>query len=1549
MAVINGALGKLENLFNFLTPLVEDEEDNNENRKRRKLSYDLVGQQNYVEENGSNQKPIARCKSTVQFPITFYNVDKQLLKESALLLDKYNEKQALTVEWCYTKLIDSTFASMKIISLESAEIVVEHECVVRAEQFKEDLTEACETETDLFVALVYASSTGLVTVSNIKIRSSANTFDRNQEPMNLHLDLAYSMDPAHKKKASKLICALSKKLKIKTLPASTHAKKQLGGIENIPSRSLNRSTKVENKFMGAKTRKEAGSAGITDINVKVENYKGSEASLASSTSMNTKAIPVYIQALNLIETVTTKTPQSEQSTIPIDNSVEQFYAFLQPEVSKMHLRQYTSPEVIATLTPFQTQNTQWMISREAHYVNGDGVVKANPFVYRELPLLYAGEHQTSTTGNYTNLMTDATSTDRKAISDLIDRSYRGGILADEMGLGKTISVLSLVAKHKYNPSDLYHPKEDDFPNLTVVRSTLIIAPGSIVNQWKSEIEKHAPSLKVLVYEGRRKDPTIQPYDFAEYDIVLTHYEAFTSEIHYTKPPPKRPRRSGVEYKREFMISPLVATLWFRCILDEAQMIEAPLTRVSSVAKLIPRWYSWAVTGTPMKRDFNDLYGLYDFLSLEETLNREKDFRLLCTDPRYRTIFYNFAKTTIRRNAKYMLENQIHIPEQHRHVVRIPFTQIEQHYYDDLWRACRTALRLEWLDSINWTLPPNASQQTINDFDAIQTRMRTWLLALRQNCVHPSIITNTSMKLSVSANVNNKKFQSLDEVLMDMGKSAKTALDDNQYSYYKMQLKYGGMFELLKQFDRAAKVYLKYIPSVQEIVKDNIKELADHCKLKNQEKGREYAEGTSSLVTLRDADNEEKEIKDDRVSVLLSQRLSKWRMLLHQYYFFLAGVYHAIENQEQEDYYYSEASAIRRQLLEPNALNVKTYTEEMLKAAARIEANDELKCGSRSISFDFLQKISYDDDEDSDDDEPFDIVKDQLKNDEPNNFREGSQRKADLNLLWNVKYIGGQLDDQLEKILFLRSKIIPILSKPLVDNDANDEVTGNEYEESLEQQELCEIYLSAYQNLLKDRRFIVKGIVAPLSDLSDSDWDNGEFVSERGRRIEANEKSFRKQIMFPGTFHIECLKDIEVSLRGLRRKIAEYPDMHEIEDLLKKEHDHIRSHIPLQTKLIDLLDTDFRRISQLFNGRIAYYKYLQAISDTLVEWNDPNPARQLSKIEIQSEKVLEMISQSRSRAMYFKTLIEEQKKLDTEVENKKPKDCLICQEPFEKGIITYCGHTSCVECGIRWFKSSKRCHTCNATVKMNEWYNISYKKIEMHNKEDINPVRSSCTSSSSLACINNVNTDNQVELHSLIQKIGRQKIVEGQGAKLDSILRHIKYIKVTTQGKCVVFSQWTKVLEMLSLGLKRNGIKYVQLNSGSSTNKNTVTKFQNDPDISVILLHARSQSSGLTLVAAQTVFIVEPVLNESMEKQAINRIHRIGQKKETNVFWYIVQDTIEERIQKIHDLRRDHSKDHYMNNNEHHQLSKLSDGGGEFVADDDLRRCFTCDESYALRL
>lgn len=157
------------------------------------------------------------------------------------------------------------------------------------------------------------------------------------------------------------------------------------------------------------------------------------------------------------------------------------------------------------------------------------------------------------------------------------------------------------------------------------------------------------------------------------------------------------------------------------------MVETTTTKAASMAKLIPRWYSWAVTGTPLKSDYNDLFGLYSFLELDNSVsNTARNFQKFTSDFQHKGLFFYFTKTTMRRNMKSLLTGQIHIPRQSRHVVHVPFSTIEQHYYEDLWRDCRTKLRLEWMDSINWKLPVDASEAVQDRYQNSKSKMRAWV-------------------------------------------------------------------------------------------------------------------------------------------------------------------------------------------------------------------------------------------------------------------------------------------------------------------------------------------------------------------------------------------------------------------------------------------------------------------------------------------------------------------------------------------------------------------------------------------------------------------------------------------------------------------------------------------------------------------------------------------------------------------------------------------------------------------------------------------------------
>ena len=87
----------------------------------------------------------------------------------------------------------------------------------------------------------------------------------------------------------------------------------------------------------------------------------------------------------------------------------------------------------------------------------------------------------------------------------------------------------------------------------------------------------------------------------------------------------------------------------------------------------------------------------------------------------------------------------------------------------------------------------------------------------------------------------------------------------------------------------------------------------------------------------------------------------------------------------------------------------------------------------------------------------------------------------------------------------------------------------------------------------------------------------------------------------------------------------------------------------------------------------------------------------------------------------------------------------------------------------------------------------------------------------------------------------------------------------------------------------------------------VYRFKNDPSIAVFMLNSRNQSSGLTLVAASHVILVEPLLYHGVEAQAISRIHRIGQSQITFVYRYLIKNSIEQAIFALRMSREGHEE------------------------------------------
>ena len=152
------------------------------------------------------------------------------------------------------------------------------------------------------------------------------------------------------------------------------------------------------------------------------------------------------------------------------------------------------------------------------------------------------------------------------------REHAGGLLADEMGLGKTLQVISAIRD----------------PGRAVSNAVLVIAPGSLLENWIREIARFSPTLRAIKHHGPER--TGRPSELRTPDVVVTSYETAVRDLSLLK-----------------MIE------WDTLVLDEAQGIRNPDARRTKAVKQIGRGTSIAVTGTPVENRLRDLWSIMDFV------------------------------------------------------------------------------------------------------------------------------------------------------------------------------------------------------------------------------------------------------------------------------------------------------------------------------------------------------------------------------------------------------------------------------------------------------------------------------------------------------------------------------------------------------------------------------------------------------------------------------------------------------------------------------------------------------------------------------------------------------------------------------------------------------------------------------------------------------------------------------------------------------------------------------------------------------------------------
>ncbi len=306
-----------------------------------------------------------------------------------------------------------------------------------------------------------------------------------------------------------------------------------------------------------------------------------------------------------------------------------------------------------------------------------------------------------------------------------------GILADDMGLGKTVQALSYLLYLQQQTKT-----QDDKPELP----TLVVAPTSLMGNWKREAERFTPQLKVLLLHGADRKKEFK--NIPAYDIVLTTYALIL-----------RDKDVHLEQKYNYVI------------LDESQNIKNARSKTSQIIFQLKSGYRMCLTGTPMENHLGELWSLFHFL-MPGFLGTQERFNRLFRNPIEKQSdmdrqqqLYKRIKPFMLRRSKEMVATEL--PEKTEMIRTVPLMGKQR----DLYETVRLAMDKKVQDEIS---KKGFARSQIMILDA--------LLKLRQVCCDPRLLS-----LTVAKNIQQSaKLDMLMEMVPEMVEEGRKILIFSQF-------------------------------------------------------------------------------------------------------------------------------------------------------------------------------------------------------------------------------------------------------------------------------------------------------------------------------------------------------------------------------------------------------------------------------------------------------------------------------------------------------------------------------------------------------------------------------------------------------------------------------------------------------------------------------------------------------------------------------------------------------------------------------------------------
>jgi len=224
------------------------------------------------------------------------------------------------------------------------------------------------------------------------------------------------------------------------------------------------------------------------------------------------------------------------------------------------------------------------------------------------------------------------------------------------------------------------------------------------------------------------------------------------------------------------------------------------------------------------------------------------------------------------------------------------------------------------------------------------------------------------------------------------------------------------------------------------------------------------------------------------------------------------------------------------------------------------------------------------------------------------------------------------------------------------------------------------------------------------------------------------------------------------------------------------------------------------------------------------------------------------------------------------------DCPICLDTLKSPVITKCAHTFCTPCIERVLENQPKCPMCRA-------------ELESVATSTVKPAQETA------AKIEPAPTQDELADKASLDK--------NASSKVEALMDILNASDQDTTNKTIVFSQWTSFLNLLQPQLTAAGLKFTRIDGSMSATQRdaALDALDNDPDTTIMLASLAVCSVGLNLVAANQVIMSDSWWAPAIEDQAVDRVHRLGQKRETKVFRLVVEGSVEERVLGIQEEKR----------------------------------------------